>query len=572
MAIRRPVLESGLSASGASGASGDAFERARQVAEKQGIPLQRAAVRTPGVDRKAAARLLASMTGLPLVTELAGDQCDAELVRKLPLALAREKGVLPLYLSGEDLVVGVSDVHGLSALDDLRLLHRRAVRPVLMPHDLLDALTNEVYDRAAKSAQDILDVVDQDKVKQDEDFSLEDAELLDDPNQAPIIRFVNALLSQAIKERASDIHIEPFEQDLVVRFRIDGVLHERHKPPFALRNPIVSRIKIMAGLNIAEKRLPQDGRIRRKMGGREIDLRVSTVPVRHGERVVMRILEKGQVFSLERLGMEPDMLATFRKIIQLPHGILLVSGPTGSGKSTTLYSAISEINEPDINILTIEDPVEYEVKGIGQVQVNHKIDLTFASALRSFLRQDPDVILVGEIRDRETAENAVQASLTGHMVFSTIHTNDSAGAFARLTDMGVEPFLVASSLAGVLAQRLVRRLCPDCKAPHQPTDEELADIGLPRERLVGHTLYKAVGCEACQGVGYRGRMGIYEFLPAWDDIKTMVIAKADAGAVKRRAMELGMHTLRDDGFYKVLAGKTTLDEVMRVTQNDAVEA
>jgi general secretion pathway protein E len=569
MAIRRPVLESGLAS---AGASGDALERARQVAEKQGIPLQRAAVRTPGVDRKAAARLLASMTGLPLVTELAGDQCDAELVRKLPLALAREKGVLPLYLSGEELVVGVSDVHGLSALDDLRLLHRRTVRPVLMPHDLLDALTNEVYDRAAKSAQDILDVVDQDKVKQDEDFSLEDAELLDDPNQAPIIRFVNALLSQAIKERASDIHIEPFEQDLVVRFRIDGVLHERHKPPFALRNPIVSRIKIMAGLNIAEKRLPQDGRIRRKMGGREVDLRVSTVPVRHGERVVMRILEKGQVFSLERLGMEPDMLATFRKIIQLPHGILLVSGPTGSGKSTTLYSAISEINEPDINILTIEDPVEYEVKGIGQVQVNHKIDLTFASALRSFLRQDPDVILVGEIRDRETAENAVQASLTGHMVFSTIHTNDSAGAFARLTDMGVEPFLVASSLAGVLAQRLVRRLCPDCKAPHHPTDEELADIGLPRERLTGHTVYKAVGCEACQGVGYRGRMGIYEFLPAWDDIKTMVIAKSDAGAVKRRAMELGMHTLRDDGFYKVLAGKTTLDEVMRVTQNDAVEA
>jgi general secretion pathway protein E len=295
------------------------------------------------------------------------------------------------------------------------------------------------------------------------------------------------------------------------------------------------------------------------------------VPVRHGERVVMRLLEKGQVFNLDRIGMERDMLDVFRKIIQLPHGILLVSGPTGSGKSTTLYSAISEINEPDINILTIEDPVEYEVKGIGQVQVNHKIDLTFASALRAFLRQDPDVILVGEIRDRETAENAVQASLTGHMVFSTIHTNDAAGAFARLTDMGVEPFLVASSLAGVLAQRLVRRLCIECREPYDPSDAELADVGLPRTRLAGKVVYRANGCPTCSGVGYRGRLGIYEFLPAWDDIKNLVIAKADAGQVKRRAVELGMSTLRDDGFLKVLAGLTTIDEVLRVTSSEMVE-
>ena len=307
------------------------------------------------------------------------------------------------------------------------------------------------------------------------------------------------------------------------------------------------------------------------MGGREIDLRVSTVPVRHGERVVMRILEKGQVFSLDRVGMGGEILATFRKIIRLPHGILLVSGPTGSGKSTTLYSAIAEINEPDINILTIEDPVEYELKGIGQVQVNHKIDLTFASALRSFLRQDPDVILVGEIRDRETAENAVQASLTGHMVFSTIHTNDSATAFARLTDMGVEPFLVASSLAGVLAQRLVRRLCPECKGAYLPSEAELTDVGLPREVVAMHTVYKAVGCDACQHTGYRGRIGIYEFLPAWDEVKTLVIANADAGQIKRKAVELGMRTLREDGFDKVLAGFTSFDEILRATQEDTVE-
>jgi general secretion pathway protein E len=265
------------------------------------------------------------------------------------------------------------------------------------------------------------------------------------------------------------------------------------------------------------------------------------------------------------------MLAMFRKIIRLPHGILLVSGPTGSGKSTTLYSAIAEINEPDVNILTIEDPVEYEVKGIGQVQVNHKIDLTFASALRAFLRQDPDVILVGEIRDRETAENAVQASLTGHMVFSTIHTNDSATAFARLTDMGVEPFLVASSLAGVLAQRLVRRLCPECKVPHVPSDEELGDIGMTRAQLEGGTIFKAGGCELCQMSGYKGRVGIYEFLPALDDIKTLVIANADAGQIKKKSVELGMRTLRDDGFLKVLAGRTSFDEVLRATQDDTIE-
>jgi general secretion pathway protein E len=568
MAVRRATLEDSFQS---LGIPADVVERARAAAEKQGVPFGRAAVRAVGIDRKMAAQAIATMSGLPLLTDLVPEMMDSDLVRHLPLTLAREKGFLPMYLAGDELVVGISDLAALGALDDLRLLHGRSVRPVLVPADTLEALTNFTYDKAAKSANEILDGVDQDQVKTDEDLSLEDAELLDDPNQAPIIRFVNALLSQAIKERASDIHVEPFEQDLIVRFRIDGVLHERHRPPFKLRNPIVSRVKIMAGLNIAEKRLPQDGRIRRKMGGREVDMRVSTVPVRHGERVVMRILEKGAVFSLDKIGMEGQILEQFRKVIRMPHGILLVSGPTGSGKSTTLYSAIAEINEPDINILTIEDPVEYEVKGIGQVQVNHKIDLTFASALRAFLRQDPDVILVGEIRDRETAENAVQASLTGHMVFSTIHTNDSATAFARLTEMGVEPFLVASSLAGVIAQRLVRRLCPHCKVPHEPTDVELADLSLPRERVTGGTIFKAVGCEECQMTGYKGRLGIYEFLPAWDDIKTMVIANADAGQIKRKAVELGMTTLRDDGFVKVLSGKTSLDEVMRATQEDTVE-
>jgi len=568
MPIRRATLEDTLAR---HGVEPPALAQVRALATKQEMPFRDALLHSEAVPAEVVAKAIAELSGLPLRTAIDPEQVEVDRLVSFPLSLAREQRVLPLWMDGGVLWVAVADLGALSVLDDLRVMHERPVRPVIVPRDVLSKAINDAYDRAAKSATDILDDVDESGVKEDNDLSLEDAELLDDPNQAPIIRFVNALLSQAIKERASDIHIEPFEKDLVVRFRIDGVLHEKHRPPFKLRNPIVSRIKIMAGLNIAEKRLPQDGRIRRSLGDREIDLRVSTVPVRHGERVVMRILEKGQAFSLDRIGMQPDRLAEFRKIIRKPHGILLVSGPTGSGKSTTLYSAIAEINEPDLNILTIEDPVEYELAGIGQVQVNHKIELTFASALRAFLRQDPDVILVGEIRDRETAENAVQASLTGHMVFSTIHTNDSASAFARLTDMGVEPFLVASSLAGVLAQRLVRRLCPHCRQAYEPTDEELRDVGLTRDDLAGGTVYRAYGCDECQGVGYKGRVGIYEFMPAWDEIKQMVIANRDAGAIKRQALELGMKTLRDDGFEKVLQGVTTLDEVLRVTQVDTVE-
>ncbi len=568
MAVRRLAVEDALAL---QGVSPEAIDRVRHMATKQGVPLTRLALSSEGIDPKRAAKVVAEMTGLPMLETIDLEQVQVELVRTLPLTLARERRVLPLWVAGGELVVAIADLGAMSLLSDLRLASHLPVRPVIVPADVLDKATNDTYDRAARSATDILDDVEDRKQKAEDDLLLEDAELLDDPNQAPIIRFVNALLSQAIKERASDIHIEPFEKDLVARFRIDGVLHERHRPPFTLRNPIVSRIKIMAGLNIAEKRLPQDGRIRRKMGGREVDLRVSTVPVRHGERVVMRILEKGEVFSLDSIGMEADTLETFRKAIELPHGILLVSGPTGSGKSTTLYSAVSEINKPDINILTIEDPVEYELAGIGQVQVNHKIDLTFASALRSFLRQDPDVILVGEIRDKETADNAVQASLTGHMVFSTIHTNDAAGAFARLTEMGVEPFLVASSLVGVLAQRLVRRLCPHCKEAYTPSDQELADVGMSRATLNGAPLYRAVGCDQCQNVGYRGRLGIYEFLPAWEEIKQLILTQADSGQVKRRAVDRGMRTLAEDGFRKVLRGVTTLDEVLRVTRIETIE-
>ncbi len=569
MGVRRSAIDETLRQ---HGVGADVLAQARTLAERQGISFRQAVGRVQGADPVAVARALSELSGLPLVEEIPDEHLEPENVRDLPMSMARESGLLPLYEVDGQVVVGITDLAAMQTLGDLRVLLDRPLRPVLVPSTVLQDAINRTYDKASRNVTDVLDAVEDDEgVGQQDDLLLDDADLLDDPNEAPIIRFVNALLTQAVKQRASDIHIEPFEKTLKVRFRIDGVLYSEIEPPFRFKSSIVSRIKIMAGLNIAEKRLPQDGRIRRRMGGREIDLRVSTVPVRHGERVVMRILEKGEVFSLTGIGMASELLETFRSLIRKPHGILLVSGPTGSGKSTTLYSAISEINEPDKNILTIEDPVEYELKGIGQVQVNPKIDLTFASALRSFLRQDPDVILVGEIRDSVTAANAVQASLTGHLVFSTIHTNDAAGAFARLVDMGVEPFLVASSLLGVLAQRLVRRLCPTCKVAHEPTDAELRDIGVRRADIAGRGIFTAAGCKECNDHGYRGRVGIFEFMPATDGLKNLVIANADAGVIKRKAVEGGMKTLRDDGVRLVLDGVTTFDEVLRVTREDVVE-
>ncbi|MBT3217462.1 MAG: type II secretion system ATPase GspE [Proteobacteria bacterium] len=567
MGVRRDPVEKSLTELGVASSTLDSVQT---VADKQKITFREAAGQVEDVDPLALAKSLSKLSGLPVLEQINAELIESSLVKGLPLMMAREKLILPLYLSEGQLVVGIGDLTSFAILSDLRLIHGHPIRPVLVPSDVLRDATNKAYDRASASASSVLEDVEDEVAAEAADLLLDNAELLDDPDQAPIIRFVNALVAQAIKERASDIHIEPFEKDLLVRYRVDGVLKETVRPPPRFKNAIVSRIKIMAGLNIAEKRLPQDGRIRRRMGGREIDLRVSTVPVQQGERVVLRILEKGTVFNLESVGMAHQILDTFRRLIRKPHGILLVSGPTGSGKSTTLYSAISEINSPDKNILTIENPVEYQIKGIGQVQVNPKIELTFASALRAFLRQDPDVILVGEIRDRETADNAVQASLTGHLVFSTIHTNDAAGAFARLTDMGVEPFLVASSLLGVLAQRLVRCLCVHCREAYTPTDTELIDLALTREQVPGQ-VYRSAGCPKCNNLGYRGRTGIYEFLPAFEEVKQLVIANADSGTVKRKAVSLGMGTLRDDGVIKVLEGVTSFDEVMRVTQDDTVE-
>jgi general secretion pathway protein E len=392
-------------------------------------------------------------------------------------------------------------------------------------------------------------------------------DLLDDTSDAPIIKLVNLMLSQAVKDRASDIHVEPTQDRLKIRYRVDGVLYDMLSPPKHVQSTLISRIKIMAKMNIAEKRLPQDGRIEIRIGDKNIDIRVSTIPTAFGERVVLRLLDKTHILlSVSDLGMPEERLKDFDRLIRSAHGIILVTGPTGSGKTTTLYAALSTINTTDINIITIEDPIEYQIEGIGQIQVNRKIDLTFAKGLRSIVRQDPDVILVGEIRDLETAEIAIQSALTGHLVFSTLHTNDSASAVTRIIDMGIEPFLVTSSVISILAQRLVRVICKDCKEAYTPDQESLQNIGLTPEMFGGNQIFRGRGCPSCLSTGYMGRTGIFELMNLDDTVKNMILKTSDANAIKRKALEQGMITLRQDGAKKVVDGITTIEEVFRVTQ------
>lgn len=519
------------------------------------------------------ARALAVQAGLPYLQDLSDKQGSAtKLVSLVPINFAKKYEVVPLAEDADGVLVAVSDPYQVAALDDVAALLGKPVHPaVAAPEKILDAI-NTLYER--KDTADLVDGLnesDLDSVAHElEGEEVED--LLDVTDEAPIIKLINSLIFQAVKDRASDIHIEPGEKDIAVRFRVDGVLRNILRPPKRFQNSIISRVKIMAGLNIAEKRLPQDGRIRTKIAGKDIDIRVSTLPTSFGERVVMRLLDRSNVLlNLADIGISPRNLELVQKIIHLSHGIFLVTGPTGSGKTTTLYGALSAINSEDINIITVEDPVEYQLKGISQIQVNPKINLTFASALRSILRQDPDVVLIGEMRDLETAEIAIQASLTGHLVFSTLHTNDSAGAITRLTDMGVEPFLVASSLVAVMAQRLVRTICPHCKVAYEPTKEELAEVGLTIADLSDGKVYRGEGCSECLQTGYRGRTGIYELMLVSDKIRQLVLKNVDSNTIKKQAIAEGMTTLRDDGAAKIAAGKTTIEEVLRVTQEDTIE-
>ena len=525
---------------------------------------------------------------IPVPAAIHPEEVDLELCQKVPINFVKQHQLLPLKLDVQQRIVtaALADPLEICALDDLRTLLGFEVTPVLMAPAKLLELTNQVYSKLTTET-DLAKKAGDDEEGAGEEW----VDLIDATDEAPIIRWINALLFNAVRERASDIHIEPGEKDVLVRYRIDGVLYEQRRANRNYIAPIIARVKVMAGLNIAEKRLPQDGRIRRKIAGKDIDMRVATAPTTNGERVTIRLLDRSSVLlGLADIGFGEKHLVLMEDIIHRPHGILLVTGPTGSGKTTTLYAALARINSPELNILTIEDPVEYQLEGISQVQVNPKIDLTFANGLRSFLRHDPDVIMVGEIRDRETAEIAIHASLTGHLVFSTIHTNDAAGGITRLVEMEIEPFLVASSVIGLLAQRLVRRVCTECREVVRPTDEMLVSLGIePVAFLRGDfrgaatefkgkhvppppgMVYRARerGCRACNSTGYSGRTGIYELLMIDDEVRAATLKNTDANTLKRAAMQTqGMRTLRQDGAMKVMAGMTSCEEVMSVTQED----
>jgi len=515
------------------------------------------------------AALVAEHLGLPYSPDIP-EETAPEILSGLTLQFCRRHRLLPLGIHGDRVAVATADPLGAGPLGDLRVHFGRDIDPIVVPAPVLREGITRAFDRASTSNQSLVEGFDAQHAIQVDEERLEVPDLLEADDEAPIIRLVNGMIFRAAKDGASDIHIEPFERSTSIRYRIDGMLNEVLTAPRRIHAAIVSRIKVMAAMNVAEKRLPQDGGIRTRVAGREIDIRVSTLPTSFGERVVMRLLDRSStLLGLEELGMSGANLEALRRLVHQSHGIVLVTGPTGSGKTTTLYAAVSEINSVEKNIITIEDPVEYQLPGVGQIQVNPKIDLTFAAGLRSILRQDPDVIMVGEIRDGETARIAIQAALTGHLVFSTLHTNDSFSAITRLLDMGIEPFLVSSSVIGIVAQRLVRRLCPACSVSTTAAESGLAELGLgymlgdnSRLRLLGP------GCPACRQSGYRGRTLIQELLLMDDTVRGYVMKRADAATIREICVARGMTTVRDDGAAKVRAGTTSVAEVLRVTAAD----
>jgi general secretion pathway protein E len=509
-------------------------------------------------------RALARQKKLPFVSR---DELPSALpiVKNVSPKYLRQYLVCPVSVEGAQLTVATADPLNPLVIDDLRQCTGLDVRVVVSSADAIGEALDRTYEGSATALQRIVEgIEDERSADGEEDIN----HLRDMAFEAPVVRLVNLLLEGAIAAEASDIHVEPFEDTLRIRYRIDGILFDQEAPPRRLQAAVTSRIKIMAEMNIAERRLPQDGRIRVTLHGRRVDIRVSTIPTVHGESIVMRLLDRSTVFlPLERLGFATNTLHRFDSLIKRPHGIVLVTGPTGSGKTTTLYAALDKINSADVKIITVEDPVEYQLKGVNQIPVKTKIGLSFASGLRHIVRQDPDVILVGEIRDLETAEISIQAALTGHLVFSTLHTNDAPAAITRLQDMGVEPYLVASVLEGVLAQRLLRRICQACREPYRPPPAEVEALGITA--AADAPIFRGRGCDDCRGTGYRGRTAIYELFGITDDVRSLILRRASAREIRRHAVEAGMITLRMDGWLKAREGITTIEEILRVTQEDA---
>jgi general secretion pathway protein E len=568
----------------------EALADARRIQEDKGGRIGEILVQQNNISEKQLLKALSTQYGLPYWPKLPMENIESEFTDKIPIQFLKKYnmvpleyqnpltaancGLAPLNTDGADeqvapagYVVAINDPLNFHALDDLvRLMQFSDFKLVLAERETILSAINLQYDLRRDSAEQLV----QDMQENGSDIISEieeTADLLDDTSEAPIIKLVNHIISQSIKARASDIHIEPYQHSFTVRYRVDGILYDLLTPPKWIQPALISRIKVMAKMNIAEKRLPQDGRFEVKVGDQNIDLRVSTIPTSFGERVVLRLLNKtGSLLEIEDLGLSPARLKLIKELVASPNGIILVTGPTGSGKTTTLYAILQSINKPDINIITIEDPVEYQIKGISQIQVNPKIDLTFARGLRSIVRQDPDVILIGEIRDKETADIAVQSALTGHLVFSTLHTNDSASAITRLVDMGVEPFLISSSVLAVAAQRLIRVLCDNCKKAYQPSTIYLKSIGVAPDHFNENHIYKAVGCEKCITTGYKGRLGIFEIMVLNEQLKGLILETFDSNRIKNEAAKQKMVSLRQDGIEKVLEGTTTMEEVLRVTQ------
>jgi general secretion pathway protein E len=508
------------------------------------------------------------LLGLEVLSKIPSQMIDATLASSFTVTYLKQKKALPLRDGDKRTLIAVNDPFDYETIDHItKTLGLGFIETVLCTEEEIGKAINMAFEEGPHSAEQILKDIDEEEGAKIYAEIEETTDLLEDTSEAPVIQFVNLMFSKAVKNRASDIHIEPYQLDLVVRLRIDGLLYNTFNPPKRLHPSIVSRIKVMSGLNIAEKRIPQDGRIEIKVGDKNIDIRVSTLPTVYGERVVLRLLDKSsKMLELHELGIPDAYLSDIRKLIRLSHGIILVTGPTGSGKTTTLYAALSEINTPEKNIITIEDPVEYQIDGIGQVPVSRKVGLTFANGLRTIVRQDPDIILVGEIRDLETAEIAIQAALTGHLVFSTLHTNDASSAVTRLIDMGIEPFLITSSVLAILAQRLVRTVCPYCKRPAQINGEYMTELSVSHEDLKKASISVGQGCDKCMHTGYYGRTGIYEIMKVSESIKKTILATSDANAIKEVAIREGMKTLRGDGAEKVLRGVSTTEEILRVTQ------
>ena len=544
------------------------LRKAQEEQQKSGARIGTALIKTGAIEESKLTDFLSKQYGVPAIN-LKDFDIDPEIIRLVSKEVAEKHLVIPVNRAGPSLIVAMCDPSNIYAVDDLKFLTGYNIEAVVASEISIREAIERYYAEKGPSLEEIVGQVEEDvEVAKEEVESIEDAAKAAD--DAPVVKLVNLILLDAIKKHASDIHVEPYEKDFRVRFRIDGVLYDVMKPPMKLRSAITSRLKIMAELDISERRLPQDGRIKIKVAGnKEMDFRVSVCPTLFGEKVVLRLLDKSNLqLDMTKLGFDAEPLKWFKDAIERPYGMVLVTGPTGSGKTTTLYSALSSLNTVDVNISTAEDPVEYNFGGINQVQMHDDIGLNFASSLRSFLRQDPDIIMIGEIRDFETAEIAVKAALTGHLVLSTLHTNDAPGTVSRLLNMGIEPFLVTASLNMILAQRLCRKLCNNCKKPMPLEDAVLTEAGVPPDRIGTFSAFGPAGCRDCNDRGYRGRVAVYEVMPFWDGLKELVINGASAAELKQEAIRLGMQTLRMSALGKMINGVTTLEEVVANTAPD----